>query len=243
MPKFLSQDELYRLIQRELPAFVFPDGPPTAFYWTSEAYSYAKNFSSAYENASGIYDQFFPQTATSKIDDWDIKIFGQLQDASLSLQQRRDILVSHIQNSPPDLGLWSILVRVLDLLPVGTVVQLFEYCSLNKDAGWKIGVSLLGINTFLGFEQFVPEPGSGFDFCNPDPVPSNWTEEQNFAYGYECRVFNYTLSDQEYAKIDSLLKRLEPARSNHTIRDNLTLSDFGLVVEYENVVRADNLTA
>jgi len=90
MPKFLSRKEVYRLLQRESPEDVYPDGAPSAYYSTAEMDAVASGIADTYENMRLIYENNFPISATGRISDWEITAFGKRLPASLTLSERQD---------------------------------------------------------------------------------------------------------------------------------------------------------
>src|SRR4051812_18440745 len=98
MPKFLTQAEIYRMIQRELPPESYPDGPATAFFSTADSDATAKVLSSAYDNLSLIYQNYFAQSAVEKLADWEYALFGQYQDTSQTVEVRREKLLAKIRS-------------------------------------------------------------------------------------------------------------------------------------------------
>lgn len=231
MPKYLSKDELFRLLQRESPEDVYADGAPSAFYTTADNAAVAKTLESAYLNQERIYLNYFPLSADEKIADHEITVFGQVAEASLTLQQRRDRIVAKLRERR-DLSLWTKLVALLEYVPEGTVVRIFQWYRTFDEGSWELDVSRLNVDTFLGGEGDSDSDRSiqafDFDYCD---LPDNdfWQTQRTRAYGYEVQIFGYALSDSERAAIDLLLNRIEAARSQHWILDDLDLTDYGLV--------------
>ena len=86
MAKFLSRDEVYRLLQRELPEGVYPDGAPSSYYSTADIDSVASVASTGYANLQRIYDNYWPQSADEFLSTWEITVFAKNLSASLTLQ-------------------------------------------------------------------------------------------------------------------------------------------------------------
>lgn len=129
MPIFLTQQQSYRLIQRLLPENVFPDGAPSAFFWTAEAFSYAKNFSSAYDNAKSIYQNFFPQTCDDgAIASWELKCFGAVNPQGLSsLTDRQAAVTGYLSTAAPGIStpaMYQVVERTIKgLVPSASLVS------------------------------------------------------------------------------------------------------------------------
>lgn len=261
MPKFLNQQEIYRILQRELPEGVYADGAPEAFFTTADNYSTASGIASAYSKMERAYDNFWPQYADEKIDDWEIFVFNALQ-SGLSLAERRTRVINQLKTRPT-LALWEILTTVVaNFVPPGTFVQVVEWgCSDSVAYGWQLGISKLGSETVLGWGYTKVGPDGG-DLCAA-VIGDGWrlgqsplgigtrlggsisykdlSEAQLRAYAYEVRIFGYSLSSSERANLDLLLKRKEPARSAHIIRDGLSLVDYNLTVAVADVDQFDNV--
>lgn len=263
MAKFLSAKTLYKLIERELPEGVYADsGTPSAYFTTSSVYAKAKVLETVYTNLSRIYDNYWPQFTDERIDDWEIKVFGEISNAGLSLDQRRIKVINKIRKKPT-LALWEILTLVASYVPQGKFVQVIEWgCSGSGGGGgqWTLGVSRFGVDTALGWSgQRNRQPtiaAINGDFC-AGVIADGWrfnashlgtqtklsgmnswqtiSSAQRRAYTYEVRIFDYTLSDADTAKLERDLQQFEPARSGHIIRQNLQLADFGLLFTVNNV--------
>lgn len=222
MPKFMTRAEVYRLLQRELPENVYPDGQEDAFYSTADMASIADCAATAYGNLERIYDNYFPQTSDERIADWEIAAFGVAQSAELTLSQRQDRVTQKIR-SRKGLTCQDMIDTVLAVIGTDKNVQLIEWGCVN--GSWVLGVSLLGVNTFLGGGNRLF--ATGVDLCEKTwtdfgLTEATWDAMRKDAYTYEIRIYDYTLSDAEYDQIDSELKIVEPARSRHVITDGLT---------------------
>lgn len=262
MPKFLSREEIYRIIQRELPEGVYPDGAPSAYWSTAESDASAAIAASAYMNLERIYENYFPQTADERIADWEVTMLGAQLDASLGLTARRDQVIAKWREQN-DLSLWTILTRLLTLVSEGVHIQLFENCRIHG-GGWELGVSELGVGTILGNIRTI-DIASPEEACFPDfpfwtlgeselgvettmytdggdrDIDEVLSEEfglqQYFAYSYEIRIFEHVLTTAQRDAIERVAKQLQPARSTHIIRDDLEFLDFGLTTIVTDVGR------
>lgn len=228
MPLFLSRAQLYRLLKREEPEDVYADGAPSAFFTTAEQDSVAQVLATAQSNLERIYANFFPQSADEKLADWEMTAFARLAPSTLTTQQRRDSLVAKLRERP-SISLWTVLTAVLEMLPAGTPVRIVPWA--KSKAGWQLGVSELGIDTVLGPgpQPILPAPE---DYCSnsADQDGQAWADWQNVAYGFDVRIYGYTLSAQQSILLDLLLRAKEPARSKHYVYDNLVLADEALTV-------------
>lgn len=252
MPKFLSQQETYRLIQRELPEGVYADGPPSAFFTTADNDSIAKTVATAYANLSRIYENYFPQSTDERIDDWEVKVFGVVSDDGLTLAERRSRVLAKIRKKP-SLALWEILTLVASRLPEGVFVQVVNW-GCGDGGSWILGKSKLGVDTILGWGN--PSLIQGDDLCAA-VVGNGWrlgssalgvdtrltgtyswqtiSQVQAKAYTYEVRIFGYELTGLDYEKLVLELAAAEPARSGRLIRQNLSLASYGLIFPASNV--------
>lgn len=223
MATFLTREQIYRLLQRELPEGVYPDGPASAYFSTADMDASASTMASAYENDRKIYDNSWPQDADEKIADWEIKVFGELAPISLSLEERQDRVLTRLRSR---LGITASDMKQVVLTVIGSdkLVEIIEWGC--KCGGWMIGISQLGIETFLN--AFGPEflQVTGPNLCSASPSEYGLTEEQwlelrEQAYTYEVRIYDYTLTEAERAEINRQLLKEEPAGSHHVITDGL----------------------
>lgn len=225
MPHFLTRKEIYRLLQRELPQDVYPDGPPEKYYSTADMDSVADVAASGYANLERIYANYWPQTSDERITDWEITAFGFPLEASLSLAERRDRVVTKLR-AKKGITKGDMKDAVQAIIGSDKDVEVVEWnCSGGEFGAWQIGVSLLGYNTYLGNYNMLVVTGDGA--CDIDPADYGLTEEQwlgmkKQAYTFEVKIFGYTLSPSERIAIDSALTAAEPARSGHLISDNQT---------------------
>lgn len=246
MPYFLSREDIYRLIQRELPEGTYPDGPPSAFYSTADSDSSADIAATAYGNLERIYENQFPQTADERIDDWVLKAFGFLFDDSVTLQEKRDRVVAKLRKKPT-IRLWEVLTIVASYLPEGKFAQVAEY-GCGSASGWYLDDSGLGISTFLGagrWQDITTDPSS---WCETVVglgwrIGENRLDEDTFlsqveysdligaqmeAYGYEIRIFDHAVTGVDYEQMLREVKAAEPARSFRFVKQNQVLEDYGL---------------
>lgn len=227
MPKFLTQEECYRLLQRELPAGVYPDGAASGHYSTADMASVASVAATGYANAERIYDNYWPQTADERMSDWEITAFGYRLTAALNLAERRDRVVQKIR-ARKGLTKGDMVSVVKGIIGSDKLVDISEWgCATGV---WIIGVSQLGIETILGGSPAVATV-TGPDICDANPAdygltPEEWAQIQQEAYTYQVNVYGYTLTQAEYEAIDSALSAAEPARSAHVIVSGLNPEDM-----------------
>lgn len=226
MPKFLTQPELYRLLQRELPDGVYPDGEPQKFYSTTDMDAVASVAATGYANLERIYDNYWPQHSDERIAAWEFIAFAKLLPASLTLQQRRDRIVTKIR-ARKGIRKQDMIDTVKGIIGSDKLVDLIGWgCS---SGGWMIGVSQLGISTYLN--MFPGRLGVvGSDICEKTAAELGLTEQQLLdmkeeAYTYEIRIYGYTLTAAERTEIDLTLLEVEAARDNHVITDGLDPAD------------------
>lgn len=254
MPKFLSREELYRILQRELPEGVYPDGAPSAFFSTAENDSVAALAASGYSSLERIYANFFPQTADERIDDFVQAVFGKKFDATVTLEEKRARVTAKVRKQPA-IWAWEIMTLVAGYLPEGTYVQIAPW-GCGSAANWKLGVSQLGVNTNLGLDHSFADLGvSADDWCSFVKT-RGWqlgvsrlgettelgstpyreiSDPQMNAFAYDIRIFGYELSGSALTEMLAEVSAAEPARSAHNLRQNLSLSAFGLNTMVSNV--------
>lgn len=252
MPKFLSQQETYRLIQRELPEDVYPDGSPSGSFSTASVYAKSKVIASVYANLARIYDNYFPQTALERLDDWEVTVFGQVQQA-IDTQDRRDLILAKLR-SQPDITLWQVLTLVAGYVPQGTFVQIVEL----SNYGWRLGVSRLGLDTQLNMSRGYAAPYGdecgagnlagwklGVSLLGDNTELAQTGHYQNIAlaqvqaYAYIIRIFDYEVTGDVYERMVREIKKAEPARSGHFIQQNQSLAAYNLIVPVTDVTQFD----
>lgn len=223
---FLTRQEVYRILQRELPEGVYPDGAPNKFYSTADMDSIADVAATGYANLSVIYDNFFPQSATVKLGDWEEFVLGRRLTAALTIQQRRERVLAKIR-SRRGITKQDMVDVVLGIIGLDKIVDISEWgCSTG---GWLIGVSQLGIETIFSGQNLVDATGPFL--CQQDPsdfgkTPEEWLEMRTEAYTYQVNIYGYTLSSLERQEINAALDEAEPARSNRVIVDGLDPNDI-----------------
>lgn len=220
--KFLTRYQLFRLLQRELPPYVYPDGSEGKFYSTADMASIADVAATGYANLERINANYFPQTADERIGDWEITVFGALLDSAFTLEQRRDRVLTKLR-SLKGITKQDMKEAVQAIIGSTITVEIIEWGC--KDGAWLIGESLLGVDTFLSEARLVDATGP--TLCEDSPAdygltPEEWNSAQMDAYTFEVRIYDYTLSADERAEIDKVLTAAEPARSRHVITDGLT---------------------
>lgn len=230
MAIFLEVNEIYRLMQKELPEGVYPDGAPSAFYSTASIYAKSQLFSEAYENIETVYNNYFPQTADEKQADWEIKVFGTTLDGSLNLAARRQRVIAKIR-ARPGITKQDMINVVKGVIGEDKDVAIGEW---NCDGGsWLIGVSELGVDTILSganLSSITSFLYPGIDLCDINPADygltdEQWQEMRTSAYTYSVLIYSYTMTDAEREEVDELLSIAEPARSAHVIYDGLDPAD------------------
>lgn len=234
MAIFLDVEESYRLMQRELPEGAYADGAPSAFFTTASIYAKAKQVEQSYDNMERIYDNMFPQSADENILDWEQKVFGRLLDASLTLQQRRDLIIARMRVRP-GINKQAISDIVTVVLGEDALFDIIEWnCSHDGDGGgWILDESQLDINTYLNSQPMSDVTPSLFpsaNFCINDPqfgkTDQEWAEMQEQAYTYEVIIYGMTLTAQQRYELDRDLTAGEPARSQHVITDGADVNDM-----------------
>lgn len=227
MPIFLNREQVYRLLQRELPVGVYPDGAPSAYFSTADMDSVAAVAATGYANLERIYENNWPMTADERIADWEVTAFGYRLAASLTLQERQDRVTEKIR-SRKGLTITDMISVVKTIIGPDKLVDIAEWgCS---SGGWMIGVSQLGIETYLnGFPSRLTVTGPLI--CEADPATygyteAEWQQMRTEAYTYQVNIYDYTLTQAEYDAIDEALAIAEPARSGHVIVSGLDPNDM-----------------
>lgn len=257
MPYFPKQNDIYRVLQRELPEGVYLDGAATAGYSTADMYATALTVANVYAALNIIYLNEFPQTADEYIDEWEIKLFGSAINSMQTLDNRRAALLRKIR-AIPSITLWQILTTVVSYLPMGVYAQVVSLgCSAGGGGGWVLGVSHLSSETILGWADSVTlNNPNNLDLCDlvsgsgwrlgasqldistilsgPNSY-QNISQVQAKAYTYEVRIFEYALTGAPLQAMLLAITAQEPARSAHIVRQNQSLAQYALTVPVSNV--------
>lgn len=219
MAIFLSREQIYRMLQRELPEKVYPDGAASAYFSTADNSAIAGVIETTYNNLQRIYNNYWPQLADERMSDWEFTVFGFNLDASLTLQERRDRVLAKFR-SRRGITLPDMENVVRGILGPDVVFEIIEWgCN---SGGWILDESLLDYSTYLNGANMVDATGD--DVCHTGPLnfsPEEWEIHQEEAYTYEVLIYGYTLTAAERAEIDRQLSIEEPARSRHIITDGL----------------------
>jgi len=220
MPKFLTTEEVYRLLQRELPEGVYPDGAPSAFFSTADMASVSDAVSGSYANLEIIYDNQFPNNADGRITDWEITAFGYPLPASLTLAERRDRVVTKLR-SKKGITRNDMKEAVQSIIGSDKEVVIFPWNSPDPVYGaWRIGESELGNTTFLGAGNAMIHVGD--ECCSQSAADLGLTEQQLLnareqAYTYEVKIIGYQPTADELVSIDQILTSAEAARDRHFV--------------------------
>lgn len=223
MPKFLDRNEIYKIIQRELPEKTYATSyRPSDFYTTADDDSFAKVVETAYTNLETIYDNYWPQTSIAKLESWEIFVFGEVDDSGATIAERRDRILTKIR-SRKGITVQDIKDIVYTVIGSDKNIEIIEKGC--ESGAWILGKSRLSRNTYLGISNInggVKIPYD-FDACADDAYLVLGISQEQFAqlqvqaYSYEVRVIGYTATQDERDKINFELNRFEPARSRHTI--------------------------
>ena len=226
MAFFLTGQQLFRMLQRELPEGVYPDGDPADYYSTAEQDSVADVLATAYSNLERIYANYFPQTADENILDWEVTVFGQTLDSAFSLIQRRAKILAQIQ-ARPRLTVQSMIDVVKAVIGTDKLVDISEWGC--ETGGWTLDESQLEIETILNSQRMTDVTGSAI--CGADPASfgktqDEWNQMLEQAYTYQVNIYTYVMTAAERITVDLQLLKFEPARSQHLIYDGLNPSDM-----------------
>lgn len=226
-PTFLSREDVYAVLQRELPEGAYPGGPPSGSFSGADLGAVSKVVETAEDNLEQIYDNYSPQFADSDATTQNELLYlGQTLPGTLSLQERRNRVVAKIRTrrrtTPKDLE--AVAYTVVDSSVPVEVVELG--CS---GGSWILDESELEISTYLSGwygGQFLFRS----DWCTVTAAELGITEQdyqdyRSEVYTYEVRIYGYTLTAQERTDLDKALTKAEPSRSLHVIVDGLDPAD------------------
>lgn len=236
---FLNEDEILVLLMAELPEGVYAQDlannidPSKNSYSSAELRAHANLYDGIYETAEDVYNNFFITTLQPDgVGQWEVDYFGAIQDASQGFAARKANLTAKFR-ATGGLSLPYINSLISGLLtPLGltwAILPLSGQVNENGDTGaWILGYSSLGQNTYLG--GLDPIIGEMMDFtpldCSLNYAAAGITadqlaEIQTTAYQYEVRIYG-NASSATLTALDNLLKKFEPARSDHVIMNNAT---------------------
>ncbi len=227
MPIFLTQDDVYDLLQREMPEGVYPEGSASASFHGADLGASAKTVETAYSNQARIYANYFPQTADEKLTDFEELHLGEQLLSSLTLAQRRDRVIAKIRQqrrtTPSD-----IRAAVQTVVDEGVLFEVIEWGC--EHGGWVLDESQLDIETILNAFAGL-QFGFREDWCSVTATELGLTEEEYLiyreeAYTYEVRFYDYTLTAAEAERLEKVLLDAEPARSRHIVTDGLDSADM-----------------
>lgn len=232
MPKCLSREEIYDIIQRELPEGVYATTKrPEEFFTTADDDAFAKTLDSVYFNACRVYENYFPQTAEEFIGKHEIKVFGEIGDAASGLAERRDRVLTQLRSRK---GIKPVDILELVQLVIGSdkIIEIIEGAS--SDGSWILNESLLDQSTILSAFSGLDSNLSGPDIFDKTAAELGLTQEeldqyQEEAYSYTIRIIGYEATEAELAEIERLLELYEPARSVHTIVNNASSEEGQLL--------------
>jgi hypothetical protein len=225
MPYFLQPNDLYRILQRESPPNLYPDGQPSQFFSTADQYSVASVLGDAYANQEEVYDNYFPTVTVDNLPDFEFLYFGYNLDSTLTIDQRRVLLLNKIRTkrrtTPQD-----IIDVIYTIIDPSIPVEILEWngnFNGTRYGAWILGVSTLGIDTFLSGR--APIYGAQLDKapldCDLDVAAAGITEEdliniQDTAFTYTVNI-GVTLDVQTLTMLDSALNAAEGASRRHFI--------------------------
>jgi hypothetical protein len=245
MAIFLNREQIYRILQRELPEGIYPDGSPDQYVSTAENDSIAGTISGCYATMQEIYTDLFPQTANS-LEKWEAKIFGETSVGNLSITDRRNYLLSGLR-SQANISYWTIITTIASILPLGCAVEVRNY-SLHfqyKVTGIKGNNADLVWNDTWQAGDPAPE-----GVTVTDDIRNNYSSMvavRAAAYRYDVVLYGTNITSELVSLVESTLNNIEPARSTHTLKTillNLTpttiVATESNVENFESIYRDEN---
>jgi hypothetical protein len=222
LPTFLSQDQVYRILQRELPDNVYPDGAAAAYYSTADNAAIAEVAATGYGTLNQVYLNYFPQTCDDvSINAWEIKAFGYNNDASLGLAARQNLVIQKLRTRL-GLTIGDMLGIVRGVLGPSVIIEIAPWSA--PYGSWILGANQLGITTILGSgprlraaSPYACDLGAAYFGL----TAAQWAGIQADAYTYSVLIYAYIPTAAQLALINSQLTIYEPGRSTHVILSGL----------------------
>ena len=248
MPIFLTATDVFNILEREQPEGVYPHGAPQNYVSTAENFAIGAAVSGVYTAMQSVYQNIFPQSATAdEISAWEVRTFGANLPASYTLQQRINRVLGQIRSNV-SMSLWDLLLIVNSYVPDGVYTQIQE---LGKTTGknveqWSIGSSPLGSDTYLGVGNGGYFGPNADVLANADWMLGGTTRDsvnaiRNQAYGFQIRIFNYSITNIQLADLTSSISSLDKAVSNYAIFQNLDPAFYKLTTHVTGISQFDNI--
>ena len=238
---FPSIEELLDILFAEVPDGVYavdraddPD-PAKRSYSSAEfravCFIYGWLYTTLYDVAS---DKTITSATANGLSSWESELFAEAQDGSLSLEARRQNLLSKLRSSG-GISLPAIRSIVAGILgPAGLSFDILPYSGQATGTGitgaWVLGVSPLGSGTYLSIRDPLygaqQDPGDvpldcSFNYAAAQITAQDLADIQATAYTYEVPIYG-NASQATLDLLDQQLTLFEPARSTHIIRNNAT---------------------
>lgn len=216
MPTYLTQEQIYRLIQREMPEDLYADGAESDYVTTADLSSVAKCLASTYTTMQTISLNHFPQTADEKIADWEVTCFEKIHTGAITLAERQAKILSFLR-AENNVSYWTILTSIIALVPAGIVVEVRP----RTYVGDPVTADLKGVNSDLvwapGWVSGDPAPAG---VTVTDDIRNNYSDllaVRTQAYRYNVIVWGGSISTELQTIIDDTLTQIEPARCAHDL--------------------------
>lgn len=235
MPKFLTEDECFTILQGELPEGVYASDlakaadPDKRSWVSSELRAWAKLAANAYDSLEAVYDdKFISYASEGGIARWEKDLLFYGGDGTLLLEERRAILLAKVR-SRGGLSYPALNALVSGILaPLGFTWDIVT-CAGGRGGAWMIDTHCrLDQDTYLAYGDPLRGAvrGAALD-CDLDFEAAGITAErlegiQQAAFTYLVRITNGTLSDGVASFLDLLLTTFEPGRSTHQVVENFT---------------------
>jgi uncharacterized protein YmfQ (DUF2313 family) len=216
MAKFLTQAEIYALLNRELPENVYYEGPPASSYAGAETHSSAKVLGELYATAGTIYNNMFPTTVAEQLNEWEVKCFGTTDASGKSTAERVGAILALLR-SDVNLSTWDLLVGIASIA-VGVYVEIIQNNELydrgsydcrgeNADAIWGPGWTL---------GDPLPENAFAEDYILNSQAQLLALRER--AFGYIVKIYSTALTDRQKSDIEIFITKSEASRSDHVVQ-------------------------
>jgi hypothetical protein len=214
MAKFLTRQQLYRLLQRELPEDLYADGAPSQYVSTAEMDSVAGVLASAYQTMERVYQNVFVISADEKLNEFENAYFAE-STSGLKREERIARILAKIR-STDDISHWQLLTTVGTLL-AGTWVEVLQRHVRNDETTAMLRGERLDEVWGPGWSSGDPFPGGVTGFEELRSSQPTLLALRDKAFTYDVLIYSRSINSEVLSLLEKTLREQEPARAAHTV--------------------------